>query len=76
MDFFHGFNILNSLKSKGKVILVNGDCFGKEPDRSNTTSYPLAGEAISLTVLERTEVANQIFYDGKSDFKYWFSKIE
>ncbi len=68
---FHGFNILNSLKSKGKVILVNGDCFGKEPDRSNTTSYPLAGEAISLTVLERTEVANQIFYDGKSDFKYW-----
>lgn len=68
---FMGFSILNSLSINDKVILINGDCFGKELDRSNTTSYPLAGEAISITILEKSSQNNEIFYDCRSDSKDW-----
>lgn len=68
---FQGFNILRSLDGNGKIVLINGECFGAIPDRSNTSGYPLWGEAISITILEKSDTKNQIYYDVKTDASDW-----
>lgn len=45
------FMLLNNDNMK-KVILITGDVIAKNPDRSNTSSYPLSGDAICITVVE------------------------
>lgn len=45
------FMFLNNTDTK-KVILITGDVLARNPDRSNTSGYPLSGDAISITVVE------------------------
>lgn len=45
------FMLLNNDNMK-KVLLITGDVMARNPDRSNTSSYPLSGDAICITVVE------------------------
>ncbi len=45
------FMLLNNNNMK-KVVLITGDVLAKNPDRSNTSSYPLSGDAICITIIE------------------------
>lgn len=50
-----------------KVVLLNGDTCSKQMDRCNRVSYPLTGDAGSVTVIERCEEENPIYMDVKND---------
>jgi len=50
-----------------KVVLITGDVLCKNPDRSDTSSYPLAGDAICITVVENGE--NDAFFHCVTDAK-------
>ena len=45
------FMLLNNDEMK-KIILITGDVMARNPDRSNTSSYPLSGDAVCLTIVE------------------------
>ena len=45
------FMLLNNDNMK-KVILITGDVLARNPDRSNTSSYPLSGDAICISIIE------------------------
>lgn len=45
------FMLLNNENMK-KVVLITGDVMARNPDRRNTSSYPLSGDAISISVVE------------------------
>ena len=46
--------LLNNENMK-KVILITGDVLARNPDRSNTSGYPLSGDAISISIIENCE---------------------
>jgi len=50
-----------------KVVLLNGDTCSKQLDKRNRVSYPLVGDAGSVTVVERTATENPIFMSLKMD---------
>jgi len=50
-----------------KVILLNGETGSKQVDRANRISYPLIGDAGSVTIVERCENVNPIYMDVKND---------
>ncbi len=45
------FMLLNNDNMK-KVVLITGDVLARNPDRSNTSSYPLSGDAICINIIE------------------------
>ena len=49
------------------MVLLNGDTCSKQMDRCNRISYPLTGDAGSVTVIERCEEENPIYMDVKND---------
>ena len=53
------FMLLNNEDMK-KVVLITGDVLARNPDRSNTSSYPLSGDAICITIVENCEENNPI----------------
>jgi len=63
---FQAFMLLNNEGAK-KVVLITGDVICKNPDRSDTSSYPLAGDAICITVVENGE--NDAFFHCVTDAK-------
>ena len=50
-----------------KIVLLNGDTSSKLLDKRNRVSYPLAGDAGSVTVIERCEAENPIYMNAKMD---------
>ncbi|MGH7976874.1 MAG: ketoacyl-ACP synthase III [Limisphaerales bacterium] len=50
-----------------KVVLMNGETGSKQMDKCNRISYPLTGDAGSVTVIERCETENPVFTDVKND---------
>ena len=48
---FQSFMLLNNDNMK-KVILITGDVLARNPDRSNTSGYPLSGDAICISIIE------------------------
>jgi 3-oxoacyl-[acyl-carrier-protein] synthase-3 len=50
-----------------KVVLLNGDTCSKQMDKCNRVSYPLTGDAGSVTVIERCEAENPIYTAVKND---------
>ncbi len=59
--------LLLEMTTLPKVILLNGDTGSKQVDRCNRISYPLTGDAGSVTVVERCEAENPIYMDVKND---------
>lgn len=62
------FMLLNNANMK-KVILITGDVLAKNPDRSNTSSYPLAGDTICITVVENCNKNLPIYFHSIVDAK-------
>lgn len=60
------FMLLNNDNMK-KVVLITGDVLCKNPDRSNTSGYPLAGDAVCITVLENTHDNNPVYFHSVID---------
>jgi 3-oxoacyl-[acyl-carrier-protein] synthase-3 len=59
--------LLLEITTLPKVILLNGDTGSKQVDRCNRISYPLTGDAGSVTVVERCDADNPIYMDAKND---------
>ncbi|MCR4941763.1 MAG: hypothetical protein K5978_03080 [Campylobacter sp.] len=60
------FMLLNNENMK-KIVLVTGDVIGRTQNRSDTSSYPLSGDAICITVLENDETNLPVFFHNVSD---------
>ncbi|AQW86803.1 hypothetical protein BB381_05100 [Campylobacter pinnipediorum subsp. caledonicus] len=65
------FMLLNNIIDAKKVILITGDVLYKKPDRSNTSSYPMTGDAICITVLENTSEKEPIYFHSVVDAKLY-----
>ncbi|MGO9008547.1 MAG: 3-oxoacyl-[acyl-carrier-protein] synthase III C-terminal domain-containing protein [Bryobacteraceae bacterium] len=59
--------LLLEIAALHKVVLLNGDTCSKQMDRRNRVSYPLTGDAGSVTIVERCDAENPIFTDLKND---------
>ncbi len=59
--------LLLEISALPKVVLLNGDVCSKMMDKCNRISYPLTGDAGSVTVIERCEAENPIYMDIKND---------
>ena len=59
--------LLLEIISQPKVVLLNGDTASKLLDKRNHISYPLAGDAGSVTIVERSEGARPVFMSVKMD---------
>jgi 3-oxoacyl-[acyl-carrier-protein] synthase-3 len=59
--------LLLDIAALPKVVLLNGDTCSKQTDRCNRISYPLTGDAGSVTIIERCEEENPIYVDVKND---------
>jgi 3-oxoacyl-[acyl-carrier-protein] synthase-3 len=59
--------LLLEMAALPKVVLLNGDTCSKQMDKCNRVSYPLTGDAGSVTVVERCEAENPIYMDLKND---------
>lgn len=62
------FMLLNNDNMK-KVVLITGDVMCKNPDRSNTSSYPLSGDAICITIVENSTNNEPIYFHSVIDAK-------
>ncbi|MFY4858660.1 3-oxoacyl-[acyl-carrier-protein] synthase III C-terminal domain-containing protein [Aliarcobacter butzleri] len=62
------FMLLNNNNMK-KVVLITGDVLAKNPDRSNTSSYPLSGDAICITIIENCDKNLPIYFHSIIDAK-------
>ena len=51
---FQAFMLLNNDDVK-KIVLITGDVLARNPDRSNTSGYPLSGDAICITIIENCD---------------------
>jgi len=59
--------LLLEMENCKKVVLLNGDTASKQVDKHNRISYPLVGDAGSVTVIERSEHENPICMSLKND---------
>jgi 3-oxoacyl-[acyl-carrier-protein] synthase III len=59
--------LLLEIAALPKVVLLNGDTCTKQMDRCNRISYPLTGDAGSVTVIERCKAENPVYMDMKND---------
>lgn len=64
------FMLLNNDNMK-KVVLITGDVMCKNPDRSNTSSYPLSGDAICITIVENSTDDDPVYFHSVIDAKFY-----
>lgn len=62
------FMLLNNDNMK-KIILITGDVLARNPDRSNTSGYPLSGDAITISIVENCEKNLPIYLHSIIDAK-------
>lgn len=60
------FMLLNNNNMK-KIVLITGDVLARNPDRSNTSSYPLSGDAICITIVENCNRNLPIYFHSVID---------
>lgn len=53
--------------SISRVVLVNGDVLSRKVSRQDRNSYPLVGDAVSITIVERDSNAGAVHIDLKMD---------
>ena len=65
---FLAFMLLDANLGK-KVVLITGDVITRTIPKSNTTSYPLAGDAVCITIIENETNDKSIHFYSKTDTK-------
>ena len=63
---YQSFMLLDHMDDK-KVVLFNVEVLSKKTSKRDRNSYPLIGDAASVTVISNTKEDNKIFYNGKYD---------
>ena len=66
MGVMEGFSLLNYLPDK-KVLLFNTDVISHKVSKSDRNSYPLVGDATTITVLENDPKASDMNFVLRSD---------
>lgn len=66
MGVMEGFALLNQLPDK-KVVLFNTDVLSHKISKSDRNSYPLAGDATTVTVLENDPAAGDLHFIMRSN---------
>jgi len=59
--------LLLEIAALPKVVLLNGEVGSRLIDKCNRITYPLTGDAGSVTIIERCEAENPIYADVKND---------
>ena len=67
LGLMQAFMLLDLLPQGQKVLLLNGDTCSKQLSNCNRISYPLAGDAGSVAIVERCAEENPIYMDVKHD---------
>jgi 3-oxoacyl-[acyl-carrier-protein] synthase-3 len=66
IGLMQGFLLLDQ-PSIQRVVLVNADVLSRKVSTKDRNSYPLVGDAASITILERTDDATPIYMNLKMD---------
>ncbi len=67
LGLMQAFMMLEVLPLGQKIVLLNGDTCSKQLSNCNRISYPLAGDAGSVAIVERCAEENPIYMDIKHD---------
>lgn len=67
LGLMQAFMLLDLLPAGQKILLLNGDTCSKQLSNCNRISYPLAGDAGSVAIVERCAEENPIYMDVKHD---------
>ncbi len=59
--------MLLDLQSINKVVLVNADIMSKKVSKKDRNSYPLIGDAATITIVENCEASNDVFMTFNTD---------
>lgn len=66
LGLFEAFMLLEQPSIK-KVVLVNGEILSRKVSKKDRNSYPLIGDAVAITIIEKQEGAGDIFGNIKMD---------
>ena len=66
MGLFQSFMLIDHMTDK-KVLLVNGDVLSHIVSHRDRNDFPLIGDAATITVVERSEEENDIYFELNSD---------
>jgi len=66
LGLLQGFMALDYLPGK-KAVVINSDVLSHKVSKRDRKSYPLAGDAATITVLEHSETADDIYFNLKMD---------
>lgn len=69
VGLIQGFMMLDYLEKGKKVVLINSDVLSHKVSKHDRKSYPLIGDAATITVLEYTPVSAEIHANLKMDGK-------
>jgi 3-oxoacyl-[acyl-carrier-protein] synthase III len=58
-------------ESINKVVLINADILSKKVSKKDRNSYPLCGDAASITIIEKDPEASEIFGNIQMDGANW-----
>jgi len=58
-------------ESVNKVLLINADILSRKVSKKDRNSYPLCGDAASITIVEKDTVNSEIFSNIKIDGTNW-----
>lgn len=68
IGLMQAFSLLNQIAEDKKVVLVNADVLSPKVSKHDRNSYPLVGDAASITVVEQSmvpmEIVGEIRMDG------------
>ena len=68
IGLMQAFSLLDQLDSDKKVVLVNADVLSRKVSKADRNSYPLVGDAASVTLVERSQepatIVGEVRMDG------------
>jgi 3-oxoacyl-[acyl-carrier-protein] synthase III len=70
VGLYQAFMLLEQENIK-KVVLANGDILSHKVSKKDRNSFPLVGDAASITIVERDTTNSEIFGNIKFDGKGW-----
>ena len=66
VGLMQAFMMLETLRLK-KVVLINADVLSRKISKKDRNSYPLIGDAATITIVENSEVENKIYMTMNTD---------
>jgi len=67
VGLMQAFSLLDQLAAGKKVVLVNADVLSPKVSKADRNSYPLVGDAASVTVVERSATPTRIVGEMRMD---------